>query len=311
MSSLEILVEAVALRDELLLPLAEALLLDLDLLGEALAQGLFFLLELGVVELAWPGLAKLAGLHLLGTVGFVVRFFGGVDEVKHVGADQNRAELLEITVLLVLHLGNTPGVLTTLDHTAVVGLDILLGTDDGERHGSHQAAGVCGGVLIVLLDRWRVNLDALGLNHGANLPIVSHILRLLVSTRPTHSLLVSDQIGVAKGIGLGNDGDQVDAGAQALHHLNVEGLKGVSGGSDEVQTGVDTHVDLVSSAGLLLLKHVRLMLVVEEFDDRLPGVAVVHVVSKAGGINNSKANWKNNGDQLHNHQSSGQFGPYP
>lgn len=169
MSSLEILVEAVALRDELLLPLAEALLLDLDLLGEALAQGLLFLLELGVVELAWPGLAELAGLHLLGTVGLVVRFFGGVNEVEHVGADQDRAELLEIAVVLVLHLGNTPGVLTTLDNTAVVGLDVLLGTDDGERHGSHKAAGVGSSVLIILLDGWGVNLDALGLNNSANL----------------------------------------------------------------------------------------------------------------------------------------------
>lgn len=37
MGLLEVLVESVALRDELLLPLSETLLLDLDLLGEALA----------------------------------------------------------------------------------------------------------------------------------------------------------------------------------------------------------------------------------------------------------------------------------
>lgn len=89
MGGLEILVEAIALGNKLLLPLAETLLLDLDLLGEALAQGLLFLLELGVVELAWSGLAELAGLHLLGTVGLVVRFFGGVNKVEHVSADQN------------------------------------------------------------------------------------------------------------------------------------------------------------------------------------------------------------------------------
>jgi len=49
---LEVLVEAVPLGDELLLPLPEALLLDLDLLGKALAESLFLLLEFGVVELA-------------------------------------------------------------------------------------------------------------------------------------------------------------------------------------------------------------------------------------------------------------------
>lgn len=149
--------------------MAETLLLDLDLLGEALAQSLFFLLELGVVEFAWPGLAKLAGLHLLGTVGLVVRFFRGVNKVEHVGADQDRAELLEVAVVLVLHLGDTPSVLTTLDNTTIVGLDILLGTDDGERHGSHKAAGVGSSVLVVLLDGRGVNLDALGLNHSADL----------------------------------------------------------------------------------------------------------------------------------------------
>ena len=172
MSSLEILVETVALGDELLFPLAEALLLDLDLFGKALAQVLLFLLELGVVQLAGTGLAKLAGLHLLGTVGLVVGLLRGVDEVKHVGADEDRAQLLKIAVVLILHLGNTPGVLATLDHTAIVGLDVLLGTDDGEGHGGHQAAGVAGGVLVVLLDGRSVDFDALGLNDSANLSIV-------------------------------------------------------------------------------------------------------------------------------------------
>lgn len=169
MGGLQILVEAVALGDELLLPLAETLLLDLDLLGETLAQVLFLLLELGVVQLAWAGLAELAGLHLLGTVGLVVRLLGGVDKVEHVGADQDGTELLEVAVVLVLNLGNTPGVLATLDDTAVVGLDVLLGTDNGERHSSHQAAGVGSGVLVILLDRRGVDLDALGLNDTADL----------------------------------------------------------------------------------------------------------------------------------------------
>jgi hypothetical protein len=94
---------------------------------------------------------------------------------------------------------------------------------------------------------------------------------------------------VTESIGLGDNGDQVDTGAQALHHLDIERLQGVSGGSDEIQACMDTHVNLVGSAGLLLLKHVRLMLVVQEFDDRLPRITVVHVVSKAGGINNGEA----------------------
>lgn len=49
MTGLEVLVQAVALGNQLLLPLPESLLLNLDLLSEALAQRLFLLLELGVV----------------------------------------------------------------------------------------------------------------------------------------------------------------------------------------------------------------------------------------------------------------------
>lgn len=188
---LEILVESVALGDELLLPLSEAALLNLDLLSEPLAQVLFLLLELGVVQFAGSGLAKLAGLHLLGTVGFVVGLLGSVDEIQHVGADQDRTELLEITVVLILNLSNTPGILATLDDTTIVGLDILLGTNDGERHSSHQAAGVGSGVLIILLN-WRgVDLDALGLDNGANLVV------LLVHGVPLSGqapLIVSDSL---------------------------------------------------------------------------------------------------------------------
>lgn len=168
-SLLEILVEAVALGNELLLPLSEALLLDLDLLSESLSESLLLLLELGVVELAGTGLAKLAGLHLLGAVSLVMQLLGGVDKVEHVCSDQNRAELLEVAVVLVLNLGDTPRVLATLNDAAITSLDILLGTDNGERHGVHKAASVLGSGLVVLLDRGLVDLDVLGLDDRDNL----------------------------------------------------------------------------------------------------------------------------------------------
>jgi hypothetical protein len=66
----------------------------------------------------------------------------------------------------------------------------------------------------------------------------------------------------------------------------------VSGGADEVQAGVHTHIDLVCTAGLLLLQHVRLMLVVEELNNRLPGIAVVDVVTESGGIDHSQADYR-------------------
>lgn len=137
MGLLEILVETIALGNELLLPLAEALLLDLDLFGETLAEGLLFLLELGVVELSGASLAKLASLHLLGAVGLVMQLLGGVNEVEHVGTDQNGSELLEVAVVLVLYLSNAPRVLAALDDAAIASLDVLFRADYGKRHGSH------------------------------------------------------------------------------------------------------------------------------------------------------------------------------
>jgi hypothetical protein len=166
---LEVLVEAVPLGDELLLPLPEALLLDLDLLGEALAESLLLFLEFGVVELAGTGLAELAGLHLACAVDLVVVLFGCMDEVEHVGANENGPELLEVAVLLVFHLGDTPAVLATLDSPAIGSGDVLLATNDGERHRLDKRACVLETGVVVLLERRGIDLDVLGLDDGANL----------------------------------------------------------------------------------------------------------------------------------------------
>lgn len=96
-------------------------------------------------------------------------FLGCVDQVEHVSSDEDRAQLLEVAVLLVLNLSNTPGVLAALDDAAVASLDILLRANDGEWHGRHQAAGVLGSGFVVFLDRWSVDLDSLGLDDSPNL----------------------------------------------------------------------------------------------------------------------------------------------
>ncbi len=63
-------------------------------------------------------------------------------------------------------------------------------------------------------------------------------------------------------------------------------------GPDEVQAGVDTQVDLIGAAWLLLLQHVRLMLVVQKLNDGLPGVAVVDIVPEPGSVDDSQADWQ-------------------
>lgn len=60
--------------------------------------------------------------------------------------------------------------------------------------------------------------------------------------------------------------------------------------TDEVQASVHTQVDLLRPARLLLLEHVALMLVVQELNDGLPRVAVVHVITEARGVDDGQAN---------------------
>jgi hypothetical protein len=85
-----------------------------------------------------------------------------------------------------------------------------------------------------------------------------------------YSLLELGKILGAQRIGLCYNWNQIDPRAQALHDLNIQWLKGVAGGADEVEAGMNTEIDLLGSAWLLFLEHVRLMLVVEELNDGLP-----------------------------------------
>lgn len=284
---LKVLVEAVSLGDELLLPLSEALLLNLNLLGETLAQSLFLLLVLGVVQLARSGFAELAGLHLLGTVGFVVEFLRCVDEIQHVGSDHDRTQLLEIAVFLVLNLSNTPRVLSALDNATIGSLHVLLGADHGEWHGSQEASRMLGSGFIVLLDRWLVDLDVLGLDDGSDLGSFLLVMKMRQGSDFAYLRLELSKISWAQSIGLGNDRNKVNSRAESLHNFNIQRLQSVASRADKVQASMDTKVNLILTTGLLLLKHVRLMLIIQEFNDGHPRIPVVDIVAKSRSVDNS------------------------
>jgi hypothetical protein len=62
----------------------------------------------------------------------------------------------------------------------------------------------------------------------------------------------------------------------------------VTSGSDEEQASVHTQVGLLSTLRLLLLPHICFMLVVDEVDNWAPRVAVVDIVTKAGGVDDGE-----------------------
>lgn len=66
----------------------------------------------------------------------------------------------------------------------------------------------------------------------------------------------------------------------------------MTGGPDEEEARVHSHVDLLPSLGLLFLPHIYLMLVVHEIDDGGPRVTVVDIVAEAGGVNDGKLDFE-------------------
>ena len=77
-------------------------------------------------------------------------------------------------------------------------------------------------------------------------------------------MLETGKVGRTQGISLRDNRNQIDSGAQTLHDFDIQRFQGMAGGSDEVKAGMDTEVDLVDTAGLLLLQHVRLVLIIQE-----------------------------------------------
>ncbi len=65
----------------------------------------------------------------------------------------------------------------------------------------------------------------------------------------------------------------------------------MTGRSDEVQTGMNSEINFINATRLLLLKHVRLMLVVQKLDNWHPRIAVVHIIPKSRRVNDRKANY--------------------
>lgn len=55
---------------------------------------------------------------------------------------------------------------------------------------------------------------------------------------------------------------------------------------------MNAQVTLLYTFWLLLLPHVKLMLVVDEVDDWSPRVAIIHIISETGGIDNRKFDFK-------------------
>lgn len=89
----------------------------------------------------------------------------------------------------------------------------------------------------------------------------------------THPLLEKLPLLERERIALGNDGYDVDDLAQLLHDNDIDGLEGMTGRCDKVETAVNTSIlnVAISHCGELFAE-VGGMLVFDVFDDGFPAV---------------------------------------
>lgn len=93
-----------------------------------------------------------------------------------------------------------------------------------------------------------------------------------------------------QGVGLGNDGDDVDNIGQLLEHNNINGLQGVTRGLDEEEAAVNAGIrDVALALGGKLLAEVGGVLVLDVLDDRVPAPVVVDEVAISRGVDNVEA----------------------
>jgi hypothetical protein len=103
---------------------------------------------------------------------------------------------------------NTPKVFTTLDGLSLLVDNVVGGANDGEGHGISEGTYVLNAGLIVLwVDRWNVDPDALSCNNLAD------------------ALLEQVQVIRRHSICLCNDRNEIDTCTETLHDLNIERLQ--------------------------------------------------------------------------------------
>lgn len=143
--------------------------------------------------------------ELLRTIVLIQEVVGDLLEIGEVAVKQRGSDGEEVRVARVIHLNDTPGILARADGSPS-NLDNVLGADDGEGHQPPELGVLLDGVLVILL-------DVVGeVVHGD--PVVLNVLH--------HKLLGLGELGGRQRVGTADDGDDVDAGSEALHQLNVE-----------------------------------------------------------------------------------------
>lgn len=191
-------------------------------------------------------------------------------QVTQVAVEQSTADSKEVGVARVLNLNNTPWVLARA-HLTVIDCHEVIGSNNGERHESTQLSVLLNGVLIILLNVVGEVVD------GDT--VVFDILH--------DQLLGLGQFSRSEGVGLSNNGDNVDTGREALHQFDIEFTQTVAGGCDEVKHDVHSVISearVTLDSGFLCKNIIVLALeVTNNLTEAVRGVSQ-HAVSYGSGV---------------------------
>lgn len=163
--------------------------------------------------------------ELLGTVVLVEEVVSDLLQISQVAVEQGTANGQEVGVPGVLDLDNTPGVLSGA-HFPVINLDKVLGANNSKGHQSTELGVLLHGILVILL-----NIVGEVVDGDA---VVFDVLH--------NQFLGLGQFCGGEGVGLADDGNNVDTGGQALHQFDIEFAETVAGRCDEVEQHVHTVV---------------------------------------------------------------------
>jgi hypothetical protein len=105
----------------------------------------------------------------------------------------------------------------------------------------------------------------------------------------TYPLLEHGNLFVGQGVGLGDNGDEIDFGMESSHNLNIQGLERVTGGLDEVHASVDAVIDNVHAINLVLRIEIRNEASLDVIHDGAPRLVIVDKVTETRGVDDSQA----------------------
>lgn len=97
-----------------------------------------------------------------------------------------------------------------------------------------------------------------------------HIMSKMTNT---YTLLEGSNLLAGHGVTLGNDRDQVDLLVQSLHELNVQGLKGVAGGGNEIKASIDAGIGDLAAVHSVLLFKICVKSTFDRLQDGLPAIS--------------------------------------